>query len=368
MSRTAIVTLSAENLLRNLSIIKQQAPNSKIIAMVKANAYGHGLRSVALRIANHVDMLGVASIDEAVALRKVGVKTAIMLAEGVFEPSELIVAAEEAFHVVFHNEEQLKWLGATSINKPVYSWLKVDSGMGRLGFNLDEACHYYQQLVQSSKTAKPVRLMSHFACADEYAHPLNQLQLDRFAKLSGRLNAESSFANSAAIFHFPESHYHYVRPGLALYGAFYSDAKGCARPLGLKPVMTVKSSIIAVRHMQKGSPLGYGARFICPEDMLVGIVAFGYGDGYPRSARDGTPILVNNTRCQLIGRVSMDMLAVDLRPCPDAIIGDPVILWGESLPVEEVASYTAHIAYDLLTCVQHRVRYEWTDSVSASKP
>jgi alanine racemase len=363
MSRTAIAILSTENLLHNLKVIKKQAPHSKVIAMVKANAYGHGLRSVSSRLEKHVDMLGVASIDEALILRKIGIQIPIILAEGAFEPNELLVASTEGFHVVFHEKVQLQWLANLSCPLPIQAWLKVDSGMGRLGFDMDEAPAYFDQLSRSRQIAQPIRIMSHFACADEPDNPLNQQQIDAFSQfiqtISRKAPSEYSLCNSAGVFQYPACHYHFIRPGIALYGASPLFGQSAAE-LNLKPVMTLQTSLISMKMMAKGSPVGYGARFVCPQDLPVGIIAFGYGDGYPRTTRDGAPVLVNNTRCKIIGRVSMDMIAVDLSACPDAKVGDPVILWGRDLPIEEVARFTDNVSYDLLTGVQNRVKFHWT--------
>jgi alanine racemase len=363
MSRTAVAILSTENLLHNLKVIKGQAPQSKVIAMVKANAYGHGLRSVSIRLEKHVDMLGVASIDEALALRKVGIQIPIILAEGVFEPNELLVASTEGFHVVFHEDIQLQWLANLSCPLPIQAWLKIDSGMGRLGFGMDKALASFDQLSKSPQIAQPIRIMSHFACADDPNNSLNQQQIDAFNQFIQRISSQApreySLCNSAGVFQYPACHHHFIRPGIALYGASPLLGKSAAE-LNLKPVMTLQTSLIAMKTMKKGSPVGYGARFVCPEDLPVGIIAFGYGDGYPRTTRDGAPILVNNTRCQLIGRVSMDMTAVDLSACPTAKVGDPVILWGSGLPIEDFAAFTDNVSYDLLTGVQNRVKFHWT--------
>lgn len=360
MSRTALAILSTENLLHNLSVIKKQAPDSRIIAMVKANAYGHGLRSVSLRLENHVASMGVASIDEALALRKAGVKIPITLMEGIFEPDELLVASCEGFHVVFHTFTQIQWLKASaSLPVPITAWLKIDTGMGRLGFSLDDAKEAWNQLSSCKQISAPIGLMSHFACSDEPEHPLNQEQLTNFSSFIKDFPGPKSFCNSAAIFSFADHHYDIIRPGIALYGISpFATHTGAA--LNLKPVMTLQTRLISVRIARKGSSLGYGARFICPEDMPIGVIAMGYGDGYPRSARDGTPILVNGVRCSIAGRVSMDMITIDLRPYPNATVNDQVILWGNDLPLEEVAPYTNNIPYDILTAVQSRVRFHWT--------
>jgi len=367
MSRTAVAILSTENLLHNLKVIKEKAPQSKVIGMVKANAYGHGLRSVSSRLERHVDMLGVASIDEALILRKIGIQIPIILAEGVFEPNELLVASTEGFHVVFHEEAQLQWLANLSCPLPIQAWLKLDSGMGRLGFNIDKAPEFYDQLSKSPQIAQPIHVMSHLACADDPKNPLNQQQIDAFNGFIKGISGKGAYSlcNSAGVFQYPVAHHHFVRPGIALYGASPILGKSAAE-LNLKPVMTLQTSLISIKEMAKGTPIGYGARYLCPEDMRVGIVAFGYGDGYPRTARDGTPILVNNTRCKLVGRVSMDMIAVDLSPCPHAKVGDPVILWGNDLPIEEVAAFTENVSYDLLSGVQNRVKFHWTKYINTS--
>jgi len=358
MGRTAIAILSTENLLHNLGIIKKHAPHSAIMAMIKANAYGHGLRSSALRLDGHVASFGVASIDEALALRKVGIKAKITLMEGVFDPSELLVAAAEKFDVVFHSDDQLRWLEEASLPAPLAAWLKVDTGMGRLGFSLSEADRALSRL-SLCQVQKPVGIMSHLACADEREHPQNALQIERFGRLVSNFWGNKSLNNSAAVFNFPDSNYDLVRPGLALYGI--SPVQGAqGSDLLLKPVMTLQTSLISVRHEKKGAFVGYGCTYSCPADMPVGIMAMGYGDGYPQKNPQNTPVLVNNTRCQVIGRVSMDMAAVDLRACATARVGDPVTLWGPKLPMEEIAHATGRTAYDLLCAVQSRVKFHWT--------
>lgn len=359
MSRTAFAILSTENLLHNISVIRAQAPRSKVVAMVKANAYGHGLRSVSLRIQHAVDMLGVSCIDEALALRKAGVKIPILLAEGVFEPRELVIAAAEKFTVAFHTPLQIEWLKTTLLPRPIDAWLKIDTGLGRLGFPTQDAVSFYKALDAQSAIKKPITIMSHFACADIPEHSLNAIQKHAFNTLVTTMPGTYSMCNSAALFTMPEMQYEYVRPGITLYGVSpFADRS--AASFGLKSVMTVRSTLIAVHMMAKGSSIGYGARYTCPERMPVGVVAFGYGDGYPVSVQDGAPIMINNKRCAVIGRVSMDMLMVDLRNCPDAAVGSEVILWGEGLPLEELVSHTHTIPWEILTSVQNRVQFLWT--------
>lgn len=366
MARKTVCTLSTANLLHNLNVIKATAPKSKVMAMVKANAFGHGIRSVSLRLEGHVDALGVASIDEALALRKVGVTTPITLIEGVFSADELRTAAEQKFPVVFHSDHQLKWLAQAKVAAPLYAWLKIDTGMGRLGFSLDKAREALKAMSESASIIQPVGVMSHFACADNPSHPMNAKQIAAFKDFIKDHSGTKSFCNSASLFAFPDMHFDWVRPGLALYGAS-PLAERSAESLGLLPVMTFKTELIAIQNFKRGDTVGYGADFICPEDMPVGIAAVGYGDGYPRRIRTGMPVLVNGKRCSLVGRVSMDMMAIDLRACPDADVGNLVTLWGEGLPVNDLEGYCDHVSYDLLTSVQNRVRFEWEDDIGGKK-
>lgn len=357
MSRPTFAILSTKNLLHNLSVIKNLIKPAKIIAMVKANAYGHGIRSVALRLNEQVDLFGVASIDEALALRKVGIKTPILLMQGVFEPNELLIASTERFHVVFHNKEQIEFLKKSYLPIPLQAWIKVNTGMGRLGFNSEEVDFFYKELLKCQ--TESVKILSHFSCSEDLKSPFNKKQINLFEQLAKHINTEYSLCNSGGIFHFPDTYYHYVRPGISLYGVSPIKDK-IGADLNLKPVMTLQTSITAVKMLKKGDYIGYGARYRCPEDMPIGIVAFGYGDGYPITAKDGTPVLVNNTLCSLVGRVSMDMMTVDLRACPSTQVGDPVILWGDQLPIERVATYTMTIPWEMLTSIQHRVKFLWT--------
>jgi alanine racemase len=232
--------------------------------------------------------------------------------------------------------------------------------MGRLGFNLDQAHAKYQELNNLKQVNKPINIISHLACGDEKNHPLNKQQIDNFNKFIKHYpDGNKSLANSAAIFNFPDNLYEIVRPGLSLYG--FSPVNGIsASELGLKPVMTLQTKLINVEMIKKGNKIGYGARFECIEDMPIGIIAIGYGDGYPRTAKDTTPVLVNGVRCSLAGRVSMDMANIDLRNYPEAKVGDIVTLWGEGLPLEEVAIHTDNVAYDIICATQHRVKFLWT--------
>ena len=362
MARRACAHLSADNLLHNLQVMRRAAPGTKLMAMLKANAYGHGLRSTASRLNAHVDCMGVASIGEALALREAGIHCPIVLMEGVFEIDEFPVAAREQLQLIFHNSQQLQWLQHTPCDQPLTAWLKIDTGMGRLGFDPQSAHQALRILLHSPNVRPPIHIVSHLACADEIHHPLNTHQITQFKQFIHSLPSVKthlfSLCNSAAVFNFPDHHYDTVRPGLALYGA--SPLVGqSAQQLDLKPVMTLQTELIAIQPMRKNTALGYGARYTCPEDMPVGVIALGYGDGYPQDAPDGTPVMINNRLCPLVGRVSMDMMTVDLRACPNAVVGDPVTLWGKGLPVETIAQFTQRSAYELLAGIQHRVKFHW---------
>ncbi len=359
MIGAAIAVLSTENLVHNAKILKALAPQSRILGMVKANAYGHGLRSVAQRLEPYVYSFGVARIDEAIALRQAGIKLPITLIEGIFSPDELLVAACQNFHVVFHNNVQLQWLQHSNLPRPLTAWIKVNTGMNRLGFPINQVRDAYRILSTHRLIEQPVGVMSHLACSEDPAHPLTRQQLADFTELASTLPGPKSLANSAALLGIPSSYYEVIRPGLALYGL--SPIPGItSASLGLKPVMTLQTRVIAIHNIHKGESIGYGARFTCPQDMKIGVIAMGYGDGYSRTVRDGTPVLVNGVSCNIVGRVSMDMSTIDLSQCKEAAIGDSVTLWGEGLPLEEVAAFTDHSVYDLICGVQHRVKYHWT--------
>ena len=358
MSRSLVATLSTANLLHNVQVIRDLVGAAKIIAMVKANAYGHGLRSVSLRLQDHIDLFGVASIDEAIILRNIGITKPIILMQGIFERSELELAEKYDLDVVFHTYEQITWLEQTPLAPRIFAWLKVDTGLGRLGFSTEELSDAYDQLTHNKKTDFYVRILSHFSCAAQKEHPLNQQQIEKFETIVRAYVTDYSFCNSAAIFNFKDQHYNYVRPGLALYGVSpLQDVS--AQELNLKPVMTLKSALCAVRVAHKGSFVGYGATYECMQDMLVGIVPCGYADGYPFVVSEGMHVLIKGILCPVIGKIAMDFLSVDLRGVPDAQVGDAVTLWGEGLPVEDLARHTPYSPYVILSSVQNRVKFVW---------
>ena len=357
MTRPLRARIDLQALSHNLSVARSAARNSRIMAVIKANAYGHGAVPVSRALAD-ADAFAVASVEEALQLRDAGIRQNIVLLEGVFEPAELELALLHQLQLVVHNGEQLRWLESLPSTGSLRLWLKLNTGMNRLGFPVTEAAAVWRQL-QCLPCVRPdgVRWMSHLACADERDSPATSRQLDCFVQTVQSADsgaAQRSLANSAALLTRSDTHFDWVRPGIMLYGAS-PMAAGDAGEFDLRPVMTLESRLIAVHQLQRGDAIGYGQTWTCPEAMPVGVVAIGYGDGYPRHAPSGTPLLVNGKPAALVGRVSMDMLCVDLRGHPQASVGDAVILWGEGLPVELVAERAGTISYELLCGVSARV-------------
>lgn len=355
MTRPARVIIDIAALRHNLSRIRSIAPGSRVMAIVKADAYGHGLESVATALTS-VDGFGVACLEEAEQLRESGVSRRILLLEGPYNPAELDPVQALELDVVLHHESQLQMLEQAQLKAPVNVWLKIDSGMHRLGFRPEDANAVWQRLIDCGNVAQRPRLMTHFACANEHHNPMTLEQLRIFNDACGHIEAERSLANSAAILGWAETHADWVRPGLMLYGVSPVEDK-FAVDFDLRPVMSLVSELISIKHLKRNDPVGYGASWYCPQDMPVGIVASGYADGYPRHARSGTPIVVNGQRTGIIGNTSMDMLAVDLRSVANARVGDPVELWGPQLPVEEIALHAGTIPYELLCGVHKRLGY-----------
>lgn len=354
MTRPTRADIHLDALRHNLAAIRQRAPRSRVLAVIKANAYGHGIEPVARTLVD-ADAFAVACIDEAMRVRKARVSNPVVLLEGVFAPEELALAAAENFEVVVHSARQIEWLRAYT-GPRLKAWLKLDSGMNRLGFKPDEFLAAWKVLAGLPCIDGTPRQMTHLAKADERDAEAVTRQKALFEELTGELPGEKSIANSAATLAFPETHRDWVRPGGLLYGV--SPLEGSTGPAeGLRPVMTVSTGLIAVKRLEAGEAIGYGGRWRAPEAMPYGIAAIGYGDGYPRHAPGGTNVLVNGQRASLIGRVSMDMIAVDLRDQPGAKAGDPVVLWGNGLPLEELARSAGTITYELLCGVAQRVNF-----------
>ncbi|MDE2088464.1 MAG: alanine racemase [Gammaproteobacteria bacterium] len=352
-ARRALAIIDLQALRHNLQRVRRAAPASKVMAVVKADGYGHGLVRVARQL--DADAYAVACLDEALALREAGIQRPIVLLEGFSEPQELEPIRRYSLDAVVHHRAQLDILEHAGAS-PIKVWLKIDSGMHRLGFPPEEVPDAWRRANACAAAAKPLRFMTHLANADARGDARTARQLEVFHQALGGRAGERSIANSAAILAWPQSHVEWVRPGLMLYGAS-PFIGGRAEQEGLQPVMTLGTRLIAVNAVKKGEAVGYGGTWVCPRDMRIGVAAIGYGDGYPRHAANGTPVLVNGRRTALVGRVSMDMVCVDLSEQPEARIGDPVVLWGKELPVEEVAQHAATIPYELLCGVTRRVAF-----------
>lgn len=342
-------------LVHNLHRVKQCAPKQKIIAMVKADAYGCRIANIVPILDGHVDAFGVASLEEAMAIRRLGVRTACVLFQGVFSPEEYALSIAENMNCVIHNKQQLDWLLASPLSQPLHIWIKVDTGMHRLGFTVDEVPAIIAAVRDCPWVAQDIGLMTHFAVADEVGQPMNAWQRLAFDALNiGGTSLTRSLANSAAILSMPEALADVVRPGIMLYGVSPFAGQSAAA-LGLKPVMRLVSAISAIHHYPAHSPVGYGATWSSDKPSIIGVVPAGYADGYPRHIRLKTPIWVNGAIAPIVGRVSMDMMTVDLTASSGIKIGDPVELWGQHIPIEVIAESAETIAYELLTKTTSRV-------------
>ena len=350
MSRPIQARVSLSALRHNYWCAKRAAHRSKVYAVVKANGYGHGVDRVG-RALPQADGFATLEIEGAMALRERISAAPILLLEGFFDPSELRLISSSALSTVVHNEEQLRILEKEKPDRLLDVWLKLNTGMNRLGFPVDKARAVLERL-KATGTTKSITLMTHFATADGPEGVAEAMR--RFAAATQGIALPRSLANSAAIFSHHESHADVVRLGIGLYGATpYMDRP--AASLGLKPAMTLTSRLIAIQDLQPGDTIGYGGTFRCERAMRIGVVACGYADGYPRHAPNGTPVLVAGARTKTAGRVSMDMLTVDLGPVPAAVVGSPVVLWGDGMAVDEVALAAGTVGYELLCAVAPRV-------------
>ena len=355
MTPMVSATIDTGALRHNLQVIRRFAPKSRVMAVIKANAYGHGLIIAALALDAAADAFAVARVDEGLALREAGIKTPIVLLEGVLDAEQLNAAAAADFELVVHTPEQIELLLASPGGVRFKVWLKLDSGMNRLGFKGEAFRSAHTALNQAHVLKAPINLITHLASADMPELPSTAEQLMVFAAATRALPGERSIASSAALIGFPDSQADWVRPGLCLYGASpFRGSTGADH--GLRPVMTLRSRVIAVKDLVVGDQVGYGGDWTATRPTRLAIAAVGYGDGYPRSASSGTPVLVNGEHAALAGRVSMDMIAIDTTDVKRApTVGDPVVLWGEGLPVEEVAVWAETMPYTLLCGINRRV-------------
>lgn len=353
---TATVDLAA--LTHNLGVVRGLAPRSKVMAAVKADAYGHGAVPVSRALEEAgVDALAVACLEEAMTLRQARIQAPIALLEGVISGEEAAQAVYEQLQIVVHDHWQIELLERLPDSARLTLWFKLDSGMHRLGFPLADVPRL-REVLRRHPGWRFAGWMTHLACADERDSDFTPEQIARFdAALSG-VPGPRSIANSAGLIGWPQARVDWVRPGLALYGCSPLPETSAAQ-LGLRPAMRLESRIIAVREYAAGEGVGYGLNYRCPERMKIGVVSVGYADGMHRAFRNGTPVIVRGRRAWLAGRVSMDMITVDLRDVPDAEVGDPVLLWGDGLPAEEVAGWAGTLSYELFCGLTQRVRFRY---------
>ena len=379
ISRRAWATIDLSALKKNLAQVRAYSPGSKIYPVIKSNAYGHGMAeaAAALKASNtNISGLAVATVDEAIRLRQIEAELPILLLNGFMNEEELRECLARRIEAVVHADYQLGALEKVLAEEVLVDarkfWIKYNTGMNRLGLGKRQASEFYLRLQKCPNTE--LVLMSHLACADdpyskEFAS-FTQQQLQYLTELRGELvtaskqDVECSMAASAGILQWPDTHLDYVRPGVMLYGSSPMAGK-TGEELGLQPVMTLRSRLITIRDLKAGESIGYGATYVCDRDTRMGTVSFGYGDGYPRSAINGTPVLVQtasgSVRTRMIGRVSMDMITIDLTGIDDAQIDDEVTLWGEGLCADEVARSAGTISYELFCKVTPRVEVSYSE-------
>ncbi len=364
MSRPTTATIHINALRHNLARVRAMAPHSEVMAVVKADGYGHGLERVARALAG-ADAFGVAALADAERIRAAGLSNRVVLLSGFDDLADLPLLRSLDVDTVVHHDSQLAILEAEAATasttaQPLRVWLKLDTGMHRLGFPVERAQEIHARLAALRNVAPEIALMTHFASSDAFDSAQTQAQIALFEN-SIDFDGVRSLANSAGVLGWPSAHAEWVRAGGALYGLSVVDGKTGA-DFGLQPAMTLATRLIAINRVCKGEPIGYSATWICPEDMDIGVAAIGYGDGYPRSVPSGTPALLKSAasgdvRVPIVGRVSMDLMTLDLRSAPNARVGDTVVLWGPQLPVEEIATAAGTISYELTCSITRRVRF-----------
>ena len=357
--RPTTATVRLDDIAANYRLAASLAPVSQSIPVIKANAYGHGMLAVAQCLEPMAPALAVAFIDEAVRLRDAGIHKPILVLQGVSRAADLAEAAARDFWLLLHSRRQAAWILSAKLQDSVRVWVKVDTGMHRLGFLTHELEDLCDRMCSSENIKQGPVLCTHLACADDPADPLTLQQVETIRACAGRFHLDMSIANSAGILFWPQSHAQWNRPGYMLYGhcpsgSFSVDAHG------LRPAMTMRSEIIAIRTIEAGEGVGYGHDWVARKTSTIGTIAIGYGDGYPRHAPSGTPVLVNGVRVPLAGRVSMDAICVDLTGVENVKTGDEVELWGQNLSVNEVASSAGTIGYELLAGLTGRVTVQYS--------
>ena len=372
--KPAIATINSAALRHNIQLIKSFAPNQKLLAMIKANAYGQGLLPAAHILADQVDGFGVARLREALEIQETGYTGKILLVEGFFDREELLKTLSRRFDSVIHCYEQLElleqvakewekeqqkgfWKRKTKIYFPINVWLKIDTGMHRLGVHPEQVDEFYQRL-KKCPLVESISFVSHFSRADELDCGYTEKQISTFEQATQSYpEHDRSISASSGILYWKQAHYEWVRPGIIMHGI--SPHYEPITHLGFQPVMTLSSSLIAVRTHKAGEPVGYGGTWVSPKDTKLGVIAMGYGDGYPRNAPEGTPVLINGRKVPIVGRVSMDMLTVDLGADSQDKVGDEAIFWGKDLLIEEIAEHIGVISYELITKLTPRVIFEY---------
>ena len=372
--KPAIATINSAALRHNIQLIKSFAPNQKLLAMIKANAYGQGLLPAAHILADQVDGFGVARLREALEIQETGYTGKILLVEGFFDREELLKTLSRRFDSVIHCYEQLElleqvakewekeqqkgfWKRKTKIYFPINVWLKIDTGMHRLGVHPEQVDEFYQRL-KKCPLVESISFVSHFSRADKLDCGYTEKQISTFEQATQSYPEHArSISASSGILYWKQAHYEWVRPGIIMHGI--SPHYEPITHLGFQPVMTLSSSLIAVRTHKAGEPVGYGGTWVSPKDTKLGVIAMGYGDGYPRNAPEGTPVLINGRKVPIVGRVSMDMLTVDLGADSQDKVGDEAIFWGKDLLIEEIAEHIGVISYELITKLTPRVIFEY---------
>lgn len=358
MSRGTRVTVHPNHLRHNLALVQRFAPLCSIWAVVKANAYGHGLVAVARIFAPLSSGLAVATLDEGLILRAEGLTDPILLMEGVVDAGQTQQALDAGLELVIHHQDQISWLAQAQVLAPIRIWLKIDTGMHRLGVTPDAAVDLLAELEALPQVAS-VAVMTHYACADD---PSNGMTKEQYQCIAPWLkDRESSLANSAAVLFWPNYQGAWARPGIMLYGASPSSQQSAAS-LGLRPTMTLEAPIIALRDLKPGDAVGYGATFRVSSPMRLATLAMGYADGYPRHAPNGTPAAIHGQRIRVVGRISMDLMTVDVTEVATVQLQDLVELWGTTVSVDEVAQASGTIGYELLARLSIRGETRYQDA------
>lgn len=357
MKRAAFARINLVHLKNNLAAIQRLANNSKVMAVVKADAYGHGMLEVCNSLSD-ADAFSVAYVNEALELRANGIKQPILALQGFSSSNDLKNAIEHDIQVVIHHPEQLKILKSISNTANLDVFVKIDTGMHRLGFAPQEFDSIFAELKSFLSPKSKIRLMTHLACADEVDNVVTQQQLELFELITKDTSCEQSIANSAGILAWPQSHRDWVRPGLVLYGINPMQKSDISLPIELHPVMSLHAPLISIKRCKKGEKVGYGGDFCCPSDMVIGIIAIGYADGYPRHLNSAPSVSIGAKQVPIVGRVSMDMIAIDLTAI-DTRVGEIVELWGENILVSEVAQHAETISYELLCTAGNSVYKEY---------